>query len=606
MTAGRVFYLILGRLGIRDSASLKLIWRLFSENFGRHWKRYALAFVLMGIAAASTAFSARIIKDVVDEIFIAHNLNMLVPLSLAIIALSLTKGFATYFQETILGRLGNRIVAENQRRIYDHILKFGVSHFNTQASSSLIMVVNSGASAAREVLNMIVLSVGRDFLTLFSLLCVMVIQAPLLSSVAFIVAPIAIVGVTRLVKRVRHIATSEFALGTQLIQTIQETSHGAVIVKAFNLGPYMRGRMGEAVTALENRANKMIRLQARTGPMMEALGGIAIGLVTLYSGWATIVGGQTPGDFMAFITAFLLAYEPAKRLARLHVNLESQMVGVRAFFGVLDQPAGPTEADGLPALAFANGTIEFKNVTFSYRPRAPVLKALSFQIATNRKIALVGPSGGGKTTILNLIPRLYDVQAGSVLIDGQDIRKVSAQSLRSHIALVNQDTFLFAGSIRENIRIGRLDASDADVEAAARDAYAHDFITGLAYGYDTYVGERGVQLSGGQRQRIAIARAFLKQAPIILLDEATSALDSESERQVQLALDRLMEGRTIIVIAHRLSTILNADRILVIDAGRIVEEGTHRELLARGGLYENLYRHQFAERPDRPRLVSGG
>jgi ATP-binding cassette subfamily B protein len=600
-----VLSFVLGRLGLRDSATLKLIGRLFAENFWSHWKRYLAAFGLMAVAAAATALSARIIKDVVDEIFIARYLPMLVPLSLAIIGLSLAKGFASYFQEVVLGRLGNRIVAENQRRLYDHLLQFGVGHFTTQSSSGLIMVVSSGTGAVREVLNMIVLSVGRDFLTLFSLLVVMVIQAPLLSIVALVVAPIAIVGVTRLIRRVRHIASAEFALGTQLIQTIQETVRGAAIVKAFNLGPYMRQRMDEAVGALEQRANKMIRLQARTGPLMESLGGIAIGLVTLYSGWATIVGGQTPGDFMAFITAFLLAYEPAKRLARLHVNLEGNMVGVRAVFGILDQRPSPTESDSKPALEFTNGTIEFRDVTFSYRPKTPVLNSLSFRIPTDNKVALVGPSGGGKTTILALIPRLYDVQAGAVMIDGQDIRNVSSESVRRHIAFVSQDTFLFSGTVGENIRIGRLDATDAEIEAAARDAYAHDFIAALSAGYATSVGENGVQLSGGQRQRIAIARAFLKRAPIILLDEATSALDSESERQVQLALDRLMQGRTIIVIAHRLSTILNADRILVIDAGRIVEQGTHGELLAKGGLYESLYRHQFAERVERPRLVSG-
>ena len=604
MIIGRVFYFLLARLGLRDSATLKLIARLFRDNFRHHWRRYLLAFVLMTVAAVTTAYSARIIKDVVDEIFIARNLKMLVPLSLAIMGLSLAKGFANYFQEVVLGRLGSRIVAENQRRVYDHLLKFGVGHFTTQSSSMLIMVVSSGAGAVREVLNMIVLSVGRDFLTLFALLCVMVIQAPLLSIVALVVAPIAILGVTRLIRRVRHIANAEFLLGTQLIQTVQETVHGAVVVKAFNLAPYMRARMNAAVGALEQRSNKMIRLQARTGPLMETLGGFAIGSVTLYSGWATIVGGQTPGDFMAFITAFLLAYEPAKRLARLHVSLEASMVGVRAIFGILDQRPSPTEADA-PPLAFASGTIEFREVTFAYRPRTPVLKGLSFKIPTDNKVALVGPSGGGKTTILALIPRLYDVQSGAVLIDGQDIRGVSAESVRRHIALVSQDTFLFGGTVRENIRIGRLDASDAEVEAAARDAHAYDFIAALPSGYDTNVGENGVQLSGGQRQRIAIARAFLKRAPIILLDEATSALDSESERQVQLALDRLMQGRTIIVIAHRLSTILNADRILVIDAGRIVEEGTHRELLAKGGLYESFYRQQFADKPERPRLVSG-
>ena len=268
------------------------------------------------------------------------------------------------------------------------------------------------------------------------------------------------------------------------------------------------------------------------------------------------------------------------------------MVGVRAIFGLLDQAPGATEVGDHPALAFTSGTIEFRDVSFAYRPGTPVICGISLRIESDNKIALVGPSGGGKTTMLALISRLYDVESGAVTIDGQDLRSVTAESVRRHIALVSQDTFLFGGTVRENIRIGRLDASDAEVEAAGRDAHAEDFIAALSAGYDTNVGENGVQLSGGQRQRIAIARAFLKRAPIILLDEATSALDSESERQVQLALDRLMQGRTIIVIAHRLSTILNADRILVIDAGRIVEEGTHRELLERGGHYEKLWRHQ--------------
>jgi ATP-binding cassette subfamily B protein len=601
----RVLSPLLHRLGFRDSGTLKLVWRLFSANFWNHWRSYLLAVGLMVITAGTTAYSARIIKDVVDEIFIARNLSMLVPLSMAIIGLSLTKGFASYFQEVVMGRIGNRIVAENQRRVYDHLLKFGAGHFTTQSSSSLIMVVSSGANAVRDVLNMVVLSVGRDFLTLFALLSVMIVQAPFLAIIALVVAPIAITGVTRLMRRVRHIARAEFMLGTRLIQTIQETVQGAVILKAFNLSPYMSDRMNQAIAALEQRANKINRLQARTGPLMEALGGISIGLVTLYSGWATIVGGHTPGDFMAFITAFLLAYEPAKRLARLHVNLESSMVGVRAIFGILDEVPGPTEISEGPPLAFTSGTIEFHDVTFAYRRDTPVLNGLNFRIESDSKVALVGPSGGGKTTMLALIPRLYDVDSGAVTIDGQDLRDVPAESVRRHIALVSQDTFLFGGTVRENIRIGRLDAGDAEVEAAGRDAHAHDFIAALKDGYDTNVGENGVQLSGGQRQRIAIARAFLKRAPIILLDEATSALDSESERQVQLALDRLMEGRTIIVIAHRLSTILNADRILVVDGGRIVEEGTHRELLAKGGLYESLYRHQFAEKPERPRLVSG-
>jgi ABC-type multidrug transport system fused ATPase/permease subunit len=271
------------------------------------------------------------------------------------------------------------------------------------------------------------------------------------------------------------------------------------------------------------------------------------------------------------------------------------MNGLRMLYELLDLKPARTEADELPPLTFVDGTIEFKKAEFEYRRNTPVLKGVSFIIRSNSKVAVVGPSGAGKTTVLSLIPRLYDVTRGEILFDGQDIRTVSASSLRQHIAVVSQDTYLFGGSIRENIRIGRLDATEEEIRAAAVDAMAHDFIAALPSGYDTSVGENGVQLSGGQRQRIAIARAILKRAPILLLDEATSSLDSQSEKIVQIALDRLMQGRTTVVVAHRLSTILNADRILVFDQGRIVQRGTHAELLARGGLYRSLYEHQFAD-----------
>jgi len=505
-----------------------------------------------------------------------------------------------------LGRIGNRIVAETQSRVYARLLQFGTGYFTTQPSSNLIMIVVNAANSVREVLNNVVLGFARDSLTLIGLVAVMVVQAPLLSLFAFLGAPLAITGVTRLMRRVRNIVKSEFKLAAQVIQLVQETVHGARIIKAFNLDNYMQQRVDQAVLGVEARSNSIIRLQARTGPLMEALGGVTVGLVIFYSGYSTIFGGASPGDFVAFITAFLLAYEPAKRIARFNVNLESNMIGLRLMYKVLDTEPSATEEPTKPPLDFRNGTLEFRRVRFSYRPKTPVLQDISFRIERDSKIALVGPSGGGKTTILHLIPRLYDVDAGGIFIDGQDLREVAPESVRQHIGFVSQDAYLFGGTVRQKIRAGRLDASDEDVERAAREAYAHDFIAALVNGYDTDVGENGVQLSGGQRQRIAIARAMLKRAPIILLDEATAALDSESEKQVQLAFDRLMEGRTIIAIAHRLSTILNADRILVIDKGRIVEEGSHRELLARGGLYESLYRHQFSDRTaeERPRLVS--
>jgi subfamily B ATP-binding cassette protein MsbA len=406
-----------------------------------------------------------------------------------------------------------------------------------------------------------------------------------------------ILGMSKIVKRIRHFVHLEFLLATRVTQLLQETAQGARLIKTFDLADYMRRQMNEATVAIEARANKIALLQARTSPILEAIGGVAVGLITLYCGWLALTGKQDPGVFVSFSAALLLAYEPAKRLARLRVNLEMNMVGLDMLYGLLDMPQSATENDNAPAFAFEDGAIEFRDVDFAYRPNTPVLKNVSFAIRRNSKVAIVGPSGAGKTTILSLIPRLYDVSRGQILIDGQDIRSVSISSLRQQIAVVSQDTYLFGGSIRQNIQVGRPGASDEEIEAAAIGALAHDFITALSAGYDTSVGENGVQLSGGQRQRIAIARAILKRAPILLLDEATSSLDSQSEKVVQLALDRLMQGRTTIVVAHRLSTILNADRIFVFDQGAIVQEGTHRDLLASHGFYANLYEHQFADVP---------
>ena len=589
-----------------DEGSAALLRRLVAENFKPQARRYAIAAVFMGLAAATTAGWAWLQKDVVNEIFFKHNTAMLLPLTLGIILLPLLRGLATFGQEVTLSRISNRIVAEVQRRIYSHVLSFGLNFFTSRPSSELIMRVSGGANAARDILNLLVLSIGRDLLTLVALVAVMVVQAPFLFFVAVIVAPLLIWSMAKIVKRIRHFVSLEFMLATHVIKLLQETSQGARLVKTFGLDDYMRQQMNEATAAIEARANKIALLQARTSPILEAIGGVAIGLITLYCGWLTLRGVQQPGVFVSFSAALLLAYEPAKRLARLRINLETHLVGLRMLYQLADMPPGKTENNDAPPLIFNEGTIEFRNVDFAYRPKTPVLRNINLTIRRNNKVALVGPSGAGKTTILSLIPRLYDVTKGAILVDGQDVRAVSAASLRQQIAVVSQDTYLFGGSLRENIRVGRPDASEEEVEAAATGALAHDFIKDLPQGYDTSVGENGAQLSGGQRQRIAIARAILKRAPILLLDEATSSLDSQSEKVVQVALDRLMEGRTTIVVAHRLSTILNADRIYVFDQGAIVQEGTHRELLAAGGLYRSLYDHQFADLPREELVVEGG
>ena len=577
--------------------AVDLIRRLLSENWRSQWRRWAWALFFMTITAVATAIWAWLQKDLVNSIFFEHRMDMLVPLTLAVIVLPIIRGFAGYGQEVVMSRVGNRIVADTQRRIYKHILTFGLDFFSSRPSSELIMKVGNGATSARDILNVLVVSVGRDGLTLIGLLIVMVLQAPFLLLVVAVIAPLVIVSLTRLIKRVRDIAKVEFRLLTRVIELLQETVQGARLVKTFGLAEHMNAQMDTAATAIEARSNSIAQLQAGSTPVLEAIGGAAIGLITLYCGWRTLNGTALPGEFVSFSAAMLLAYEPAKRLARLRISLEMTFVGLRMLYGILDTPPSTTEVGTDVPLEFRNGTIEFRNVSFAYRPNKPVLNNISFKIFKNSKVAIVGPSGAGKTTILSLIPRLYDVTKGTVLIDDQDVRSVSPASVRSAFAVVTQDTYMFSGTVKDNIRIGRADATDDEIRQAAVDSFAHDFISELRDGYDTNVGENGVQLSGGQRQRVAIARAILKRAPILLLDEATSSLDSQAERIVQLALDRLMESRTTIVIAHRLSTIINADRVLVVDQGTLIEQGTHRELLAKGGLYRELYEHQFADLP---------
>jgi subfamily B ATP-binding cassette protein MsbA len=427
---------------------------------------------------------------------------------------------------------------------------------------------------------------------------VMVIQSPVLSLIVLVTGPIAVIGVAGLVRKIKSIARSEILSNSHVIKSMQETAHGIRIVKALNLEPAMKERMDAAVETVRRRANKMSEIQARTGPIMETLGGAAIAGVMLCAGYATIYLGEKPGSFMSFITAILLAYEPAKRLARTHVSIEAGLIGVRMMYELLDtKPTMDLNPDG-PKLAVDKGLVHFDKVDFGYRNEAPLFDKLDFTAEGGRMTALVGPSGGGKSTLIAMILRFYDPSSGMITIDGQDIAKVEISSLRDAIALVSQDIVLFNDTVRENIRFGREDATDAEVEAAAASAMAHDFILTMPKGYDTMLGDHSSPLSGGQRQRIAIARAMLRNAPIILLDEATSALDSESEHYVQVAFDRLMRGRTTIVIAHRLSTVLGADKIVVMINGKVVEEGRHSELLAANRHYAKLYRFQFKDQAE--------
>jgi len=576
-----------------------LVRRLLTEYGLGHWRRYVIAFALMGISAACTAFSAYLIGALVNQAYINRNFPGIVMLGAVTVVLFLVKGVSTYGHTVMLSRISNRIVAENQRHLFDKLLNESLSFFADRHSSEFLARLTTGAAAASQVLNLLITAIGRDLFSLIGLATVMILQDPVMSLFGFVVVPPAMLVLRKLIRRIRTVARNQFTGGAQMLETMQEAIQGIRIVKAFTLEDEMRRRLEKSVSAVERESNKMARIANRASPLMETLGGIAIALGVVYGGYRVVVTGATAGAFMSFIAAFILAFEPAKRLARLNIDLSSGLVGVRILFEVLDSPATEPRDDGRPPLQVTQAKVEFSGVRFAYRPDEPVMCGMSFVAEPGRVTALVGPSGGGKSTVLNLLLRFYEISEGAITIDDQNIAAVSRHSLREQIGYVGQNIQLFRGSVRENIALGKPAASEEEIIAAAKVAHAHEFILSFPQGYDTPVGEHGLQLSGGQRQRIAIARALIKQARIILLDEATAALDSESEQLVQEAMAELCHGRTTIVVAHRLNTIIHADRILVVEKGTVVEFGRHDELLRRGGRYASFYRNQLKDQAPR-------
>ncbi|MCL5777440.1 ABC transporter ATP-binding protein/permease [Limibaculum sp. FT325] len=580
-----------GVLVKRDSWSL--IYRLMKENAADKWQNYATGFALLMVVSGATALSAYIMRDVINEIFVDRREDMVIYIALAVTIIFGVKGAAAYGSSIILARAGNAIVARLQRRLFDAILSQDLAYYQSSQLGNVLIRFQNGVQGARAAIETLVLSIGRDVFSLIGLVAVMVVQDPFMSLLSLVIGPPAVLGVMHLMRQVKKVAQSEFASLGRIMGLVKETFLGVKVVKSFRLEGYLTGEMDSAVAAVERLQNRMARINSLTIPLMETLGGLAIATVILYGGSSVISGRSDPGALFSFITALLLAYEPARRLARFNVQFQQSMIGVTMVYEILDRAEGETEREDGPALGLTEGRIDFDSVVFSYGS-APALNSLNISFPAKKVTALVGPSGGGKSTIIALITRLWNPTSGRILIDGTDIRHVSARSLRESVSLVTQDSFLFEGSIRENLRMGNLAATDEQIVAAAKAAHAHGFILEQPNGYDTEVGEGGSRLSGGQRQRIAIARAMLADAPILLLDEATSALDSVSESKVQAALEQLMEGRTTVVIAHRLSTIRNASMIHVIDQGRCVESGAHDDLLNKAGLYAHLYQVQFS------------
>jgi subfamily B ATP-binding cassette protein MsbA len=579
----------------RGGRSAALVARLVRDFMRLHMRRIAFALLLMALAAGSTAGRAWLMEPVLDRIFVARESSLLLLIAAGALVLAVVKGFADYGQTVLMTRVGQRVIADVQIALFARLMRADLAYFHAHPTGTLISRFTSDAALLRNAAANVIAGIGKEAVTVVFLVGVMFYQDWLLALVSFFVFPLAIRPIVGIGRRIRQVTANTQAEIGQFTTLLSQTFQGARHVKAYGMEQYEERRavrLIERLFALIDRAN---RTRSRASPMMETLGGAAIAIVILYGGHQVISGARTPGALFSFITALLLAYQPLKGLANLNASLQEGLAAAVRIFEVLDIEPTIHDLPGARPLRIAGGEIRFDGVCFGYVPDTLAIDNLSLTIPAGSTVALVGPSGAGKSTILNLIPRFFDVAAGSITIDGQDVRSVTLASLRSAIALVAQEVSLFDDTVSANIAYGRFGASTAEIEDAARAAAADAFIQELPLGYDTVVGEHGVRLSGGQRQRIAIARAMLKNATILLLDEATSSLDSESERQVQWALGALIRGRTTLVIAHRLSTIRSADLICVVDRGRIVETGRHTELLAHNGLYARLYAMQFAE-----------
>ncbi len=573
----------------QSSSSYALIKRLFQGYLKPHIGGFAVATFFMSIAAATTGGLAKMIEPIVNQLGKGHSDAYITGLGGAIIAIFAARGVATYFHTVIMNRIGQRIVTDVQQQLHRHLLTADLSFFHANASGGLISRLTNDVGVMRQAVGECMTSSFKGGLTLLFLIGVMFYQDWRLSLAAFFVFPASAWFVARIGKHMRRYSRKTQEQTGIFASLLSQIFVGMRHVKAYGMEEAEHRRVRDVTEEVYKLALKSYHVSALANPMAEILSGLAIMTVILYGNWRVEQGLTTTGALFSFITAFVLAYDPMKRTAKVNAQLQAGLAAAERVFQILDMKPAIVDAPDAEPLAVTDYTVKIENVAFHYPDGSLALRDVSIRVPHGKTVAIVGPSGAGKSTIINLIPRFYDVQSGKISIGGVDVRDITMESLRHHLALVSQETALFDDTVRANIAYGRPKASNEEIEQAALAAFAHDFITALPFGYDTIVGEHGVKLSGGQRQRIAIARAMLRNAPILLLDEATSALDNESERAVQTALKNLQRGRTTIVVAHRLSTIVDADRIVVMERGKVVEEGSHAELLAKGGLYARLY-----------------
>jgi len=571
-----------------------LLARLWRTWLYPHRATLAVVLVLIALVGASTGLYPALIKAAFDA-FDRKDAAAIAYGPLVVIVVTATRGFALYGQTILTNRVVTRVEADMQSALYGHLIDSDLAQLGRESPAALTQRFTTDFAFIKEALTRISTVLLRDIAMLIGLVAALIWMDPVLTLVAGVTVPFVAGPIGRIGRKLRRVSTSTQEQMGATASLISESLQGARVAKTFAMESYLKGRAAAALDEVRRLKMKAANARGRLDPLLEIGGGIAVAGVLVLVGQRVLAGEKTVGDFTGYVAALLLAAQPARALGNLNAILQEAAAALRRYFDVMDEVPTIREAPDARPLAIAGGGIRFADVHFRYRPDAPALEGIDLAVPAGSVTALVGRSGSGKSSLLNLVPRLYDVTGGAVTIDGQDVRTVTLASLRAAVAVVSQEVVLFDDTIAANIGFGRPGATRAERAAAAAAAAAHTFVTALPEGYDFRVGSGGGRLSGGERQRVALARAFLKDAPILLLDEATSALDSESERLVQEALTRLMRGRTTLVIAHRLSTVREADQIAVMDAGRVIEIGRHDDLLAAGGPYARLHRLQLSE-----------
>ncbi len=563
--------------------------RVIFTLVSRYWKRLAFAAVCMVVVAGANGAMALLVKPVMDDIFIGKNKEMLLLIPGLAILVFLLKGLGSYGSEYLMNYIGEKIIRYFRDSLYEKITDLPIAFIHKEKTGALMSRITNDVNIVKGMVSTAVINIFRDSFSVIAFLGVIFYRDWQLACGAFLVLPLAFYPILIFGRRVRRYSTGSQETMADLNSFLHETFSGAKIIKIFSLEAFEKKRFKEKTQELFRLEMKKVVAKALSSPIMEFLGGLGIAFIIWFGGMRVINGTSTPGIFFSFLTAVMMLYDPVKKLSGLNNTIQEGVAAASRIFDILEQEETISEKQNPQILKGSAFDLEFDDVSFSYgADETPALKNINLRVSPGEVLALVGMSGGGKTSLVNLIPRLYDVSSGRILIDGRDVRDLSVKSLRDHISIVTQEPILFNESVRDNIRYGRMDTTDEQIEKAAKAAFAHEFILGFPRGYDTVIGELGSRLSGGEKQRICIARALIKDAPVLILDEATSALDSQAEQLVQRALENLMKGRTSFVIAHRLSTIDYASRVILLKNGSIAEQGTHQELMALKGAYYNL------------------